>query len=184
VTTIRSSRRHDWSKRTCASSFEAMPGDSRLPASASHRVGTSRQSWARRSTTSIARCRATTCSSVVRPTRSSSDSSRSAPSGASTGPSSTTPRCTSRRALDTVPMATSTTGSFASSDRPCDDFPRVTQSSSRSATTSRRPGRYVTRHAAFGATLLLNLDTAPDAMREYKGWRGVADRLRESLNAT
>jgi hypothetical protein len=39
-------------------------------------------------------------------------------------------------------------------------------------------------HAEFGATLLLNLDTAPDAMREYKGWRGVADRLRESLSAT
>jgi hypothetical protein len=39
-------------------------------------------------------------------------------------------------------------------------------------------------NGAFGATLLLNLDTAPDAMREYKGWRGVADRLRESLNAT
>jgi hypothetical protein len=36
----------------------------------------------------------------------------------------------------------------------------------------------------FGATLLLNLDTAPEAMREYKGWHGVADRLRESLNAT
>jgi hypothetical protein len=38
--------------------------------------------------------------------------------------------------------------------------------------------------AAFGETLLLNLDTAPDAMLEYKGWRGVADRLRESLSAT
>ena len=36
----------------------------------------------------------------------------------------------------------------------------------------------------FGETLLLNLDTAPEAMREYKGWRGVADRLRESLSAT
>jgi dimethylamine monooxygenase subunit A len=39
-------------------------------------------------------------------------------------------------------------------------------------------------HAEFGATLLLNLDTAPDDMREYKGWRGVADRLRASLSAT
>jgi hypothetical protein len=38
-------------------------------------------------------------------------------------------------------------------------------------------------HEEFGATLLLNLDTAPDAMREYKGWVGVADRLRSSLAA-
>jgi dimethylamine monooxygenase subunit A len=38
-------------------------------------------------------------------------------------------------------------------------------------------------NAEFGETLLLNLDTAPDAMREYKGWRGVADRLRDSLSA-
>jgi hypothetical protein len=36
-------------------------------------------------------------------------------------------------------------------------------------------------HGEFGATLLLNLDTAPDAMQEYKGWTGVADRLRASL---
>ena len=36
-------------------------------------------------------------------------------------------------------------------------------------------------HEEFGATLLLNLDTAPDAMREYKGWVGVADRLRSAL---
>jgi hypothetical protein len=34
----------------------------------------------------------------------------------------------------------------------------------------------------FGQTLLLNLDTAPDVMREYKGWHGVADRLRDSLS--
>ena len=39
-------------------------------------------------------------------------------------------------------------------------------------------------HPEFGATLLLNLDTAPEAMREYKGWHGVADRLRDSLSAT
>jgi heme-dependent oxidative N-demethylase alpha subunit-like protein len=38
-------------------------------------------------------------------------------------------------------------------------------------------------HEEFGATLLLNLDTAPEAMREYKGWVGVADRLRSSLAA-
>lgn len=37
-------------------------------------------------------------------------------------------------------------------------------------------------HEEFGRTLLLNLDSAPDAMRAYKGWRGVADRLRESLS--
>lgn len=36
-------------------------------------------------------------------------------------------------------------------------------------------------HADFGATLLLNLDTAPDSMKEYKGWTGVADRLRTAL---
>jgi hypothetical protein len=36
-------------------------------------------------------------------------------------------------------------------------------------------------HEEFGATLLLNLDTAPETMREYKGWVGVADRLRASL---
>jgi hypothetical protein len=29
----------------------------------------------------------------------------------------------------------------------------------------------------------LNLDTAPAAMREYKGWVGVADRLRSALSA-
>jgi len=33
----------------------------------------------------------------------------------------------------------------------------------------------------FGSTLLLNLDTAPVAMQSYKGWIGVADRLRASL---
>jgi hypothetical protein len=33
----------------------------------------------------------------------------------------------------------------------------------------------------FGATLLLNLDTAPEEMQQYKGWVGVADRLRDSL---
>ncbi len=37
------------------------------------------------------------------------------------------------------------------------------------------------RHEGFGATLLLNLDTAPDAIKEYKGWTGVADRLRTAL---
>jgi hypothetical protein len=37
-------------------------------------------------------------------------------------------------------------------------------------------------HDGFGATLLLNLDTAPEAMREYKGWVGVADRLRAALS--
>ncbi len=37
-------------------------------------------------------------------------------------------------------------------------------------------------HEDFGATLLLNLDTAPPAMQEYKGWVGVADRLRASLD--
>ncbi len=36
-------------------------------------------------------------------------------------------------------------------------------------------------HEEFGATLLLNLDTAPLAMQEYKGWVSVADRLRASL---
>jgi len=36
-------------------------------------------------------------------------------------------------------------------------------------------------HEEFGATLLLNLDTAPEAMQSYKGWSGVADRLRASL---
>lgn len=33
----------------------------------------------------------------------------------------------------------------------------------------------------FGATLLINLDTAPTSMQEYKGWIGVADRLRTEL---
>ena len=28
------------------------------------------------------------------------------------------------------------------------------------------------------------IDTAPEAMREYKGWVGVADRLRSSLRAS
>ena len=36
-------------------------------------------------------------------------------------------------------------------------------------------------HEEFGSTLLLNLDTAPDAVQSYKGWIGVADRLRASL---
>jgi hypothetical protein len=36
-------------------------------------------------------------------------------------------------------------------------------------------------HEEFGSTLFLNLDTAPDAMQSYKGWIGVADRLRASL---
>jgi hypothetical protein len=36
-------------------------------------------------------------------------------------------------------------------------------------------------HEEFGATLLSNLDTAPTAMQEYKGWIGVADRFRASL---
>jgi hypothetical protein len=39
-------------------------------------------------------------------------------------------------------------------------------------------------HEEFGPTLLLNLDTAPRAMQEYKGWVGVADRLRASLGST
>jgi dimethylamine monooxygenase subunit A len=39
-------------------------------------------------------------------------------------------------------------------------------------------------HEEFGATLLLNLDTAPESTREYKGWVGVADRLRTSLGAS
>jgi dimethylamine monooxygenase subunit A len=36
-------------------------------------------------------------------------------------------------------------------------------------------------HEEFGPTLLLNLDTAPQAIQSYKGWTGVADRLRASL---
>jgi len=39
-------------------------------------------------------------------------------------------------------------------------------------------------HEEFGATLLLNLDTAPEAMKTYKGWNGVADRLRTSLGGS
>ena len=39
-------------------------------------------------------------------------------------------------------------------------------------------------HEEFGATLLLNLDTAPEEMQHYKGWIGVADRLRAALTAT
>lgn len=39
-------------------------------------------------------------------------------------------------------------------------------------------------HEEFGPTLLLNLDTAPEVMQSYKGWIGVADRLRASLSAT
>jgi hypothetical protein len=38
-------------------------------------------------------------------------------------------------------------------------------------------------HEEFASTLLLNLDTAPEAIREYKGWVGVADRVRSSLEA-
>jgi hypothetical protein len=37
-------------------------------------------------------------------------------------------------------------------------------------------------HEGFGATLLLNLDTAPEAMQRYKGWVDVADRLRAALS--
>jgi len=36
-------------------------------------------------------------------------------------------------------------------------------------------------HEEFGASLLLNLDTAPLVVQEYKGWVGVAERLRASL---
>jgi dimethylamine monooxygenase subunit A len=39
-------------------------------------------------------------------------------------------------------------------------------------------------HEAFGPTLLRNLETAPERVQEYKGWVGVADRLRSSLEAT
>jgi hypothetical protein len=39
-------------------------------------------------------------------------------------------------------------------------------------------------HEEFGTTLLLNLDTAPEAMQSYKGWNGVADRLRASLGGS
>ena len=39
-------------------------------------------------------------------------------------------------------------------------------------------------HEDFGATLLLNLDTAPAEMQMYKGWIGVADRLRSALSAS
>ena len=39
-------------------------------------------------------------------------------------------------------------------------------------------------HEGFGATLLLNLDTAPEEVQRYKGWIGVADRLRTELGAT
>ena len=38
-------------------------------------------------------------------------------------------------------------------------------------------------HEDFGPTLLLNLDTAPEEMQTYKGWNGVADRLRSALSA-
>jgi hypothetical protein len=37
-------------------------------------------------------------------------------------------------------------------------------------------------HEEFGPTLLLNLDTAPEDMQRYKGWIGVADRLRAALS--
>ena len=33
----------------------------------------------------------------------------------------------------------------------------------------------------FGDLLVRALDATPDAMQEYKGWRGVADQLREAL---
>jgi len=33
----------------------------------------------------------------------------------------------------------------------------------------------------FGANLLSALDTAPEAMQGYKGWVGVADKLRDEL---
>ena len=36
-------------------------------------------------------------------------------------------------------------------------------------------------HEGFGSTLLLNLDTAPVEVQSYKGWIGVAERLRASL---
>jgi hypothetical protein len=36
-------------------------------------------------------------------------------------------------------------------------------------------------HEEFASTLLLNLDTAPDDVQSYKGWTGVADRLRGEL---
>jgi hypothetical protein len=39
-------------------------------------------------------------------------------------------------------------------------------------------------HEEFGSTLLRNLETAPERVQEYKGWVGVADRLRSSLEAT
>lgn len=39
-------------------------------------------------------------------------------------------------------------------------------------------------HEEFGPTLLHNLETAPERVQEYKGWVGVADRLRTSLEAT
>jgi len=34
----------------------------------------------------------------------------------------------------------------------------------------------------FGTNLLLALDTAPEAMQSYKGWAGVADKLRSELS--
>jgi Haem-dependent oxidative N-demethylase, alpha subunit-like len=37
-----------------------------------------------------------------------------------------------------------------------------------------------TRHDDFAANVLRALDEAPPAMRAYKGWRGVAERLREA----
>lgn len=36
-------------------------------------------------------------------------------------------------------------------------------------------------HEGFGPTLLRSLDSAPLEVQEYKGWRGVADRLRAAL---
>jgi dimethylamine monooxygenase subunit A len=39
----------------------------------------------------------------------------------------------------------------------------------------------VASHEDFGPLLLQSLDTAPVAMQEYKGWVGVADRLRAAI---
>jgi hypothetical protein len=40
------------------------------------------------------------------------------------------------------------------------------------------------RQADFGPLLLRSLDTTPEPMQEYKGWRGVADLLRTALVET
>lgn len=39
------------------------------------------------------------------------------------------------------------------------------------------------RDAEFGPTLLRSLETAPEEMQAYKGWLGVAERLRDSLSS-